>query len=88
MENKEDLIKRVDHLIKITEMLKERYRKAVDRALFGQELDSAATLLEAVGIKFRVVRDGRTHYEGTQDFDINRANLSLDNDVVTSVRWG
>lgn len=63
-------------------------RDAITGVIVGLGLADADNILKGLEVCYRVVRDGRAYYIVTQDFDINRANLSLDNDVITSVRWG
>lgn len=68
--------------------LEEFDKEAIAGFIVGLGLADADNILKGLDVSYRVVRDGRDHYVVTQDFDINRANLSLDNDVITSVRWG
>ena len=56
--------------------------------LIGKTKEEAIELCKNNGFTSRVVREDSHNYMVTMDFKMNRINLSLDNDIITSCDIG
>ena len=63
-------------------------RDAITGVIVGLGLTDATNILKGVDIPYRVVRKDKENYVLTMDFKPYRANLELDNGVVTGISWG
>lgn len=54
----------------------------------NHELEDAVKLAKECYLQYRVVRNGNTNYMITDDFDGNRLNFEVDNNIVTKVFVG
>lgn len=63
-------------------------RDAITGVIVGLGLTDATNILKGIDVPFRVAREDKENYILTMDFRPYRANLELDNGVVTSIYWG
>jgi len=63
-------------------------RDAIAGVIVGLGITDATNILKEIDVPFRVAREDKENYILTMDFRPYRANLELDNGVVTSIYWG
>ncbi len=63
-------------------------RDAITGVIVGLGLTDATSILKGVDVPYRVAREDKENYILTMDFKPYRANLELDNGVVTGIYWG
>lgn len=54
--------------------------------LVGQTEEDAIKMIEAAGMKYRVMKRDGESFMGTMDFDPMRFNLTVENGIVTEIR--
>lgn len=63
-------------------------KEAITGVIVGLGLTDATSILKGVDVPYRVAREDKENYILTMDFKPYRANLELDNGVVTGIYWG
>lgn len=63
-------------------------RDAITGVIVGLGLTDATSILKGVDVLYRIAREDKENYILTMDFKPYRANLELDNGVVTGIYWG
>ena len=68
--------------------LEEFDKAAITGVIVGLGLTDATNILKGIDVPFRVAREDKEYYILTMDLKPYRANLELDNGVVTGIYWG
>jgi hypothetical protein len=78
------------HLIdkKWKELGEQQERDKAEKYLVGKTIEDAIKAFKGSNCEYRVVREDTTNYMITDDLVFRRANLEVDNGVVTKVTWG
>lgn len=63
-------------------------KEAITGFIVGLGLTDATNILKGIDVPFRVAREDKEYYILTMDLKPYRANLELDNRVVTGIYWG
>jgi hypothetical protein len=63
-------------------------KEAIAGFIVGLGLTDATSILKGVDVLYRIAREDKENYILTMDFKPYRANLELDNGVVTGIYWG
>ena len=54
----------------------------------GKTLPEVTNIIKSNNMTLRVMREDKLNYFGTCDFNMERANLQIDNGIVTKVSFG
>lgn len=63
-------------------------KEAITGFIVGLGLTDATSILKGVDVLYRIAREDKENYILTMDLKPYRANLELDNRVVTGIYWG
>jgi hypothetical protein len=70
------------------ELGEQQERDKAEKYLVGKTIEDAIKAFKGSNCEYRIARDGEEYYCLTEDYVITRANLEVDNGIVSEVTWG